>query len=684
MKKKFLLCTFFVFAFICLLAISSFAVEINDVHYTLNVNDKTAQVSAENQASTKEIITIPSTVEYDGAVYNVTSIESAAFRYNKTVKEIRILSEYITQIPYGMIADTYDGALERVYIDFSRITSIGGYGLNNSNIRNDNTPIGTKRVYFYDADVFAKTGESVLITNPDFSNCVSLGGAAFQRCATFETVVIPATTKVDIQVFREGTIVDLIVKGEERERIENYTYNNIDTLKTIVIESKALNYVGDNAFGNSHNVESIKIDLSSCVTIGGGAFSFNDNYQNGVTNVWTKWYNLEGERLVDLSSVEHLGGACFGNCNLGGGTSENQWAGLTKIVWPKALKSIGTQVFRRDNLTGLIYLNAAEGSTLNLEFWAFNGNRFDAAIFGTGVTTINMAFEAKCTAVFLADSVSLTQSKPFNVSGSVLYCKELTNTTNPTNVTINKLSNGTINNYGACGVVADLILEDGSQVSVGEVVHTTIDAINDLYCPKGKVTETTCKYCDYVAYSVDGEAVEKKEHSYVLVGSITYTDYFQMGYKTNKCECGAEKSADEATEMALFIDYGYSATEEAINGKYSMVQVYGINDTAYKAYVEAGNTLEYGLVVSVVNNPLDESQSDLIATNKTYIAKQSFIAHDYFEIGIVGIGEGQTDARLTFCAYVIDNGEVFYLDGGKTLTEATQKCYDDIKIQTER
>ena len=51
----------------------------------------------------------------------------------------------------------------------------------------------------------------------------------------------------------------------------------------------------------------------------------------------------------------------------------------------------------------------------------------------------------------------------------------------------------------------------------------------------------------------------------------------------------------------------------------------------------------------------------------TYITEQKFIAHDYFDIGIVGIGENQTDVKLVFCAYVIDNGEIFYLDGGEGL-----------------
>lgn len=670
MKKKIL----FVLAIatvLCLLAISVFAADVDGVYYSLDAKNQVATVNKDNRTATTEIVVIPSTIEYEGVTYKVTKIDNDAFSGNKNVKELKILSEYITAIPASMIINTYDGALEKIYIDFSRITTIGSAGFNPSYQSNGNNPVANK-FYYYDAKAYLETGEDVKITEPDFSNCTSIGFAAFQG-ANFEKITIPAAVYLKGQMFRMCTMKELVVEGEDRTHIELYAFQACKQLEKITIKSRNLKNISNDVFSDDTAVKEIYIDMSKCEFVNGSAFLFAPQYDSGQTRV--QWYNLEGEKVVDLSSMKTFKTKSFSSSNIGS----------AKIIWPKAIEVLEDQTFRKCNINQPILISAAQGVTLSLPYYAFDGNAPTLFMCNEGVVSFAVKF-SNTTAVLLAPSINITQGDGAFVGGSTLYCKGFADGSkipSDSNCTKIMITSGTISNYGVCGIVADVEYEGGT-ATVGDVVHDTNSGIDDALCPIGKVLVTTCKYCDYVAYSVDGEAVEKKEHSYVLVGSITYTDYFQMGYKTNKCECGAEKSADEATEMALFIDYGYSATEEAINGKYSMVQVYGINDTAYKAYVEAGNTLEYGLVVSVVNNPLDESQSDLIATNKTYIAKQSFIAHDYFEIGIVGIGEGQTDVRLTFCAYVIDNGEVFYLDGGKTLTEATQKCYDDIKIQTER
>ena len=120
-------------------------------------------------------------------------------------------------------------------------------------------------------------------------------------------------------------------------------------------------------------------------------------------------------------------------------------------------------------------------------------------------------------------------------------------------------------------------------------------------------------------------------------------------------------------------------------GSYSVSQFYGINQKALDAYeLATGNTVEYGLVVSVNDNPLASENSGLIAEGKTYITAQNKFAHDYFAINVIGITdgtEGTKDTRenkLTFCAYIIDNGTTYYLDGGKTLSVAEQKSYKDV------
>lgn len=130
----------------------------------------------------------------------------------------------------------------------------------------------------------------------------------------------------------------------------------------------------------------------------------------------------------------------------------------------------------------------------------------------------------------------------------------------------------------------------------------------------------------------------------------------------------------------IFIDCGYSYTEEAINGSYSMSQFYKIDRAALEAYkAETNATFDFGLLVSTVNDPLSEENKDLISLRKTYIAESKFVAHDYFGIGIKGITtDAQKETALAFCAFVNDNGKIFYLNGGKTESAVTMNSYNDL------
>ena len=657
MKKKIFLVLSIV-AVLCLFAISVSAVEVDGVHYSLNAIKLEATVSTGNRTAENEIANIPSFITYEGVEYKVTAIATDAFWGNNYVKEIRILSEYITAIPANMIACTRDGALEKIYINFSNITSIGSAGLNPSNQTNGNSPCANN-FYYYDAKAFSESGIDVLITDPDLSNCTKIGAAAFQG-ANFEKLTIPAAVAIDNQMFRMSTIKELVIEGEDRETLSYYTFNSCKQLQKIVIKSRNLKKISNDIFAGCTAVTEIYIDLSKCEDVSSSAFMFSTAYDAGQTRV--QWYNLEGEKIVDLSSMKYFRDRSFASSNLGS----------AKIIWPKAIELLDNQAFRKCNINQPMLINAAPGASLTLMYWAFEGNTPTLVVCNEGVTTISARFN-NLTAVFLASSINLTDADGFKKEGTTIYYKSLAEGSRVpgSNCVQVQITNGVISNYGACGFTATV---DGTVI--GSVAHTTSDAINNSYCPVGKVTETTCKYCDFAAYSIDGVSAEKREHSYDLIGSIVYLDYFQMGYKTTKCQCGDEKASDEATEMPLFVDYGYSVTEKLINGKHSMVQCYMLNKEAYNTYVAFNDGFEFGVVVSLSNDPLNPENSGLIAEKKTYITEQSFIAHDYFDIGIVGIGENQTGAELVFCAYVRDNGKIFYLDDGETKDKATFKSHD--------
>ncbi len=671
MKKK-ILFVISVVAVVCMLTLSVLAEEVDGVYYNLDKNNKVATVNKENRTSQTEIVTIPSIITYDGIDYKVTKIMDTAFDGNKTVKEIRILSEYITAIPHGMIANTYDGALEKIYIDFSAITTYGSAALNPSNETNGNSPKANK-FYYYDAKAFLENGEDVLITEPDFSNVTNFGAAAFQG-ANFEKIVIPDSIKdLNNQIFRMTTIKELVIEGNTLETMSYYIFNDCKQLKKITIESNKLKSISNDVFSNCTAVEEIYIDLSKCEDVNGSAFLFATKYDAGQSRV--QWYNPDGEKIVDLSSMKYFREKCFASANIGSAS----------IIWPKAISLLADQSFRLCNINQPIFINAAEGVTLSLHYWAFNGNNPTILLCNEGVTSI-AANVTGTTAVFLAPSLKITDKERAFKGASTLYTYGLAEDSYvpwTSECTIINISSGNVYNYGACGITATVTTAEG-EVNIGTIYHTTSDAIDNALCPIGKVLVTSCKYCTYKYYSVDGTEVEPKAHNYNLVGAIIYEDYFEMGFKTNKCECGAEQAEEAATEEALFVNYGYSMTEGAIGGKLSMSQFFGVNKSSLEKYIEiTGKKFEFGFVVSSNADPMNEANNGLIAEGKTYVTAQNKFAHDYFVVTVSGfITEGENanaDKDLTFCVYVKDGEKLSYLDNGETVEVVEMKSYNDVK-----
>ena len=670
MKKKFLLILSMVALLACLLTIAVNAAKIGDFEYSLDSSTMEAAFG-DNRSYTGNVVYIPSTVEYEGKIYTVTSLGKNALYNNDNVVTLYIPNT-VTKLTENTFA-CCDG-LTSVYVDTDKLTYIGKCGMSYNDSDRD-SKLGSNIISYYPTSEYGKENPQ-RITDMKLENLTTLGAGALQGLNVNSLVLGGKLTTISKQLLRGSKFTSFTIKGEVTS-IGEWLAPGCPNLQTVVIESRSLQTLGGSLFSGCTTITSITIDLSKVTAVGGNAFRFSGSREKPAPGA-TQWYNPDGKAIVDISSLESVGKEAFAGSNIGS----------ARIIWPTGIKvanfgsDVDSSAFRNAGITGLVYIDAADGYELLIDTWCFRNNAIETVVFGPNVTKVGAAFggiSSLKTVVFLADSVDVTSSSLFSGCSNVnFYFKSLTTNTSFSQANEIVITSGSYNDYGICGFVANV---DGT--IIGTASHTTSDAINNSYCPVGKVTETTCMYCDYAAYSVDGEAVEKKEHSYALVGSIIYSDYFQKGFKTTKCECGDQRASDVATEEAIFVSYGYSVTEEAINGKHSMTQAYGINKEAFDAYVALGHKLEYGLVVSTVTNPLDESQNSLIAEKKTYITEQNFIAHNIFEIGVVGIGEAQTNVALTFCAFIIDNGEVFYLDGGETLTEAVQKSHDDLAPKAE-
>ena len=671
MKKKILLGIILVLAVMCLFAVTASAVEIDGVHYTLNGGENpTAEVSTDNQTATTEIVKIPSTIDYEGVTYKVTSIASSAFRGNRTMKELRILSEHITTIPSAMIADTYDGALAKIYIDFAKITSIGGAGLNPSNQTNGNSPM-RNLFYYYDAKAFVENGTDVIITCPDFSNCTSIGDAAFQG-AKFEKLIIPSTLPLNNQTFRSTSIKELYIYGEARTSLPYYGFDDCKDLEKVFVYSKNLLSINGSTITGCTKLKEIHIDLSKCQTIKSTSFMFSTRYDNG--NTITQWYNLDGEKIVDLSSVKNIEGTAFASTNLGS----------AKIVWPKALESLGDQALRRCNINQPLYINPAEGKTIAVPYWCMNGNGFTFAYLGKGVTSVSARFEAECIVVCEADSIAFTDGTVFNASGSKLYCKAYTGTdlSTKSNVTVYNITGATATTYGACGIKATVTFADNSTKSFDDYVSHNYKGVADPdVCPVGSLIINTCAGCkasftEQLENYNGGTHVFDRNNGATVVDVIFGTEsYFGEGVIVVKCaHCDAQAN-DEQKVGALFIADGYSIPENDTTDCIS--HTIRVNHSNIKLYEDlTGDKINYGIVAGVkdsAQNPIKIEDGKIAVENYAVFADMTGTEYTKLVIKITGLEKGVGISCNAYVVFNADPTKIYYLCDNKVSTEAVIK-----------
>lgn len=465
MKKRALLLIAIFAVLMCIFAISASAadVTIDGVVYTTadNSNYDSYNGSATVKSATAEIVKIPDFITVDGGnKYVVDAIAEGAFRENKTVKEIYILSDYITKIPKNFVNNTLKGVLEKVFINFSNITSIGQSAFNQSHNPDYGMDAALTTFDFYDAAAFKADKSVVKITNPDLSKLTSLGNFAMQG-VKFDRLELPATiTSIPARVFQAARIDTIVVKGK-------------------------LTSVGNAAFDVGAKPSAIYIDLSSVTTIGEYAFLFAKGYDSG--NTTTQWYDLDGNKFVDLSSVTTFSQYAFSSSNLGSAST---------IAWPQNVSSVGFQCFRACNITGTVYFGADSTKNVTISEYALGGNPISTLILGEGVTkfSANNSSSSLKTIISLADTLNLASANIVS-SGATIYAKA-TSGSSQSGVTIVKAPRVDITYAKRCGIVADVYDEASNITTFGVLNHTEgagVPTTPSCTVPSG--LEYRCSFC---------------------------------------------------------------------------------------------------------------------------------------------------------------------------------------------
>ena len=228
------------FAVLLPLLVSAEKVEIDGIWYNLHANTFEAEVTRSGGTKYSGSITIPATVTYGGAEYNVTSIGERAFFDCSSLTAINI-PEGVTSIG------------ERAFYNCSSLTSI--------TLPEGVTSIGDS--------AFQDCSSLTSITLPE--GVTSIGDAAFAWCTSLTAITIPeGVTSIGKSAFYKCSSLTAITIPEGVTSIGVSAFAWCSSLTAITIP-EGVTSIGDDAFWYCSSLTAITIP-ESVTSIGYSAF----------------------------------------------------------------------------------------------------------------------------------------------------------------------------------------------------------------------------------------------------------------------------------------------------------------------------------------------------------------------------------------------------------------------------
>ena len=301
---------------------------------------------------------------------SVKSIETSAFRDCSELKEVDLnkvetIGSYAfeddTAIESIVLPETLKNVGRNVFYGSTKLTDITVRADIESNADQIFNGAPAKNITFgsectkVPAKMFWGTGVEK-ITLPD--NIKTIGGSAFRNCSELKEVDLNKVETIGNYAFEDDTAIESIVLPETLKNVGSNVFNGCTALTDITV-SADLESGADQMFSGAP-AKNITFG-SACTKVPGGMF-----YYTGVEKITlpdniktiegSAFRNCSELKEVDLNKVETIGNYVF-----------EEDPGLTKIVFPKSLKKIGSDIFW--NTEGIEYveiysenLNANSGS----------------------------------------------------------------------------------------------------------------------------------------------------------------------------------------------------------------------------------------------------------------------------------------------------------------------------------
>ena len=496
MKQRFLkLFLLTLLAALCCAHAASASVKIGGLYYNLNSSTKTATVTYknDNSSSNRDYVygdwVIPSTVEYDGTIYSVTSISIYAFNGCSGLKSVTIPNS-VTSI--GKYAFNKCSGMESVTIGNS-VTSIGDYafykcsGLKSVTIPDSVTSIGRDAFHYCSGLTSVIIGNSVTsigiyafcgcsgLKSVTIGNSVTkIGCSAFYGCSGLTSV-----TSIESNAFEGCSGLTSVTIPNSVTSIGYHTFYGCSGLKSVTI-GNSVTSIGDYAFPYSGVIKAIWLtntppeganDVRATINyVSNNRYGFSN--QKVYTSLGSK-FEVDNVVYVPVSPSERTCDVIDCNYNPTSKTVTIDSVVTNHNVQLKVLNVNDYAFYGNDSITALTAKNNG-----NIGDYAFSGcNRVNSLTIGGNVTAIgDNAFynNTGLREVVIPDSVttvgrlafagcsslnSVTIGKGVNVLSSSLFknCTSLGNIRIPGNV--NEINDSV---FAGCWALQDVTFADAS------------------------------------------------------------------------------------------------------------------------------------------------------------------------------------------------------------------------------